>query len=155
MYSKTLIALVAAIVFVALTSGCGGEGQGNSKPRPAKDKQSTQAKSQIHKGKMHREDTMGKQREAKKRELVDGVVAKTDIQKHVFWVEPKNKDIKLLVFRPGKVKVTLDGKEVKPENIEKGQRAAVSFVTVKAVHKDVEWNVARSVRLTSRGEKTG
>jgi hypothetical protein len=63
-------------------------------------------------------------------------------------------------YRPDSVRVTLDGKEAKPDAISGGQKVTVEYLT-KTNKKDREYNLAQSIELRSGsgakrgGESTG
>ena len=76
-----------------------------------------------------------------------GIIARVDLEHRRFVLRPEEGDRVHLRFRPETITVVLDGKEAKPEDMQKGQRAEIEYV----VRDDK--NLARSVTLRSAGHK--
>jgi hypothetical protein len=74
-----------------------------------------------------------------------GVIARVDLENRRFVLRPNEGDRVSLRFRPETIKVVVDGKEAKPEDMQKGQRAEIEYVV-----RD-DRNIARTVKLQSAG----
>ncbi len=111
---------------------------------------------------MEDKETKGKGRERKSMEGVVARVVTNEGKRSKIFVKPEEGDAVPFKFKPERIKVELNGEEAAPEDIEKGQRAAVQYITVVAPEQNVEQNIILSLKLEpaaeggqSGGEKTG
>lgn len=74
---------------------------------------------------------------------VEGVITRVDVETRRFVLKPRDEDRILIRFNPKSLKPTLDGEEVEPDTMKKGQRAEVRYVIVD------DKEIARSVTLQS------
>lgn len=90
------------------------------------------------------------QRQPGKTKSVEGRVTKVDTEKNLFWVKPRKGDITRSRYGPEELEVTLEGAEAGLGDVEKGQRAEVTFLQRDA-NKDDKRRVSRAVKLSLRG----
>ncbi len=93
---------------------------------------------------------LAEQREPRKAKSVEGRVTKVDAEKNLFWVKPRKEDITRFRYEPEELEVTLEGAGAGPKDIEKGQRAEVTFLE-KDDDKDDKRGASRAVKLSLRG----
>jgi hypothetical protein len=132
---RLLFLIFSALVFVA---GCGGgSGDGGEERRQSERDSGRQEQSRN---------------EARAQRLgsVEGVVRAVNSEKGNLWVKPPGEEAVKVRFRPENVVVMLDGEQVTPADIRRGQRATVEYVVVEIPDKG-ERNIARSIELTSGG----
>ncbi len=102
--SLVAIALVGSVLFVVLLAlFIRGEGEGGEQERTEKQKE-------------------------RKIEYVTGTVSGVDREEHTVTITYKNEKRSTFAYTPDKVKVTLEGEQVGPDAIEKGQTVRIKYV---------------------------
>lgn len=152
---RTLIAVVAVMMLAAIVAGCGG--QGGDQRQGSKDEQDKEAQDKQVKQdqKQPGDEVVGKDKAGREIKRTGGVVAKVDVPNRRVWIKPDNGESRVFVYRPDKFEIELDGEEAKPEDLEKNQRAALLYLTVRAPKQDVDQDIALSMSAVSTGgEKT-
>lgn len=117
---KSLIFLVVLVLIASMAAGCGGASQsgGQGDGDQAKKTEKTQKKKKPKAA-------------ARETETVTGVVTRVDVENRRFVVRPKDKEPVLLIFNPKSIKVTLNGKGAKPDDIKEKQQAEAKYFTKK------------------------
>ena len=135
--SLIAIALVGSVIFVVLLELFVGGGGGDQQDNQSQGSKAEQPKKE------------GKKEGATKLESVEGIVVRSVPDKRTLFVKPENGEPQSFTYKTDEVEVTLDGKEVGPEAIDKGLRAEIGYKKV-TTKKDREVNVARSIELQSK-----
>lgn len=104
-------------------------------------------KSEVNRG------AVTEERQPRERKSLTGRVTKVDTEKNLLWVKPRSEDIMRFRYRPEKLKVTLQGEEASPADIEEGQRAEVTFLAGKAGDEGDKRGAARAVKLNLRSQR--
>ena len=153
---STVLFLVTIVLIAGLLTGCGGGDQSGSGSQQDGGSKAEQGKNAPVKQGENAPEKQGKN--APKKKIVFGTVKFVNPKTEGFSVRPaiEEQGKKPVVFRlANETSITLDGKEAKLEDMEKGQQAQVEYVVRN------ERNRARSVKLfeagggSQGGKKTG
>lgn len=154
MLKRRIVLLFVCVVFASMAGACGG--QDGSQPQDSDSGGSGQEKQA---GKEKTESKGAVKDQARDRKSMKGVVAEVVMvegntekgKKSRVAVTPEEGDPVIFKFKP-EIKVELNGEEAAPEDIKKGQRAEIEYITVVAPEQDVEQNIAQSIKLEAADE---
>ena len=164
MRSRILILLIAALALVVVAAGCGGGGGGNNSGKKQQGSAAKSKKQQASKGAKKKAEkakkSVGGQTAGRSikggvpgTKALKGTVTAVNPAKKFFSAKPKGGPPLPFKYTP-KLNVKLDGKKASVQEIKKGQKVTVRFLTRKS-KKGKEFNLARALRLTSGGAVPG
>lgn len=82
-----------------------------------------------------------------KTKTAEGKVKSFEVEKQKLRLKPQGKEAQVFKYNPDNIEVSLGGKDAKPEDIKKGQKAKVGYVVKN------DRDVARSIELEKKKKK--